>query len=158
MLAHTTVAIDEGDLNLLKYIADKDKRTIKTSLGILIQDEYSKRTGQSWICWQENKMTQYTKTESDYISGKDLVGVDGVTFKVTSEVKDEPSQFGVKPKCTVEVTMKGVVSTRHWTLNQQNINYFVDTFGGDSNAWIGKIVGVYTENIKGNQAIRVRGV
>ena len=107
---------------------------------------------------RKNKMTQYTKTESDYISGKDLVGVDGVTFKVTSEVKDEPSQFGVKPKCTVEVTMKGVVSTRHWTLNQQNINYFVDTFGGDSNAWIGKIVGVYTENIKGNQAIRVRGV
>lgn len=47
MLAHTTVAIDEGDLNLLKYIADQDKRTIKTSLGILIQYEYSKRTGQS---------------------------------------------------------------------------------------------------------------
>jgi len=54
--------------------------------------------------------------------------------------------------------MKGVVSTRKWTLNQQNINYFVDTFGGDSNSWIGKIVGVFTENIKGNQAIRVRGL
>lgn len=103
-------------------------------------------------------MTQYTKTESEYISGKDLVNVQGVTFKITSEVKDEASQYGVKPKCTVEVTMNGVVSTRKWTLNQQNINYLVDTFGGDSNVWVGKVVGVFTENIKGNQAIRLKGV
>ena len=103
-------------------------------------------------------MTQYTKTESEYIGGTELVGVSGVTFKLTSEVKDESSNFGIKPKCTVEVTKQGVVSTRKWTLNQQNINYLVDTFGGDSNVWVGKVVGVFTENIKGNQAIRLKGV
>jgi len=47
MLAHTTVAIDEGDLNLLKYMANEDERTIKKTLGILVRSEYSKRTGQS---------------------------------------------------------------------------------------------------------------
>lgn len=47
MLANTTVAIDEGDLNMLRYIADSDQRTIKTSLSILIKDAYTKKTGQS---------------------------------------------------------------------------------------------------------------
>lgn len=101
---------------------------------------------------------KYTKQESEYISGTELVGIEGVVFKITSEVKDEPSNFGVKPKCSVDVTKQGVTTSRKWTLNQQNVNYFIDNFGDDSVNWIGKTVGVYTENIKGNTAIRVRGV
>lgn len=103
-------------------------------------------------------MTQYTKQESEYLSPKDVVGIDGVVLKITSEVKDEPSGFGIKPKCTVEATIRGVTSTKKWTLNQQNINFLVGQFGGDSMAWLGKSVGVYTENIKGNTSIRIRGL
>ena len=28
----------------------------------------------------------------------------------------------------------------------------------NGNVWVGKVVGVFTENIKGNQAIRLKGV
>lgn len=42
-MAHTTVAIDAKDLEFLKSIANEDKRTIKTSLGILIENEYKRR-------------------------------------------------------------------------------------------------------------------
>ena len=42
-MAHTTVAIDPRDLEFLKAIAEDDKRTIKTSLGILIENEYRRR-------------------------------------------------------------------------------------------------------------------
>lgn len=107
---------------------------------------------------EEETMAKFEKTESEYISGNDLVGVDGVTFKILTEVKEEPSNFGIKPKCSVEVLKQGITSTRKWTLNQQNLNYLIDKFGGESATWIGNTVGVYTENIKGNNAIRVRAV
>ena len=105
---------------------------------------------------EEETMAKFEKTESEYISGNDLVGVDGVTFKILTEVKEEPSNFGIKPKCSVEVVKQGITSTRKWTLNQQNLNYFIDKFGGESATWIGNTVSVYTENIKGNNAIRVK--
>ena len=105
---------------------------------------------------EEEKMAKFEKQESEYISGNDLVGIDGVTFKILTEVKEESSNFGMKPKCSVEVLKQGITSERKWTLNQQNINFLIDTFGDESNTWIGKTVGVFIENIKGNNAIRVK--
>ncbi len=105
---------------------------------------------------EEETMAKFEKQESEYISGNDLVGIDGVTFKILTEVKEESSNFGMKPKCSVEVLKQGITAERKWTLNQQNINFLIDTFGEESNSWIGKTVGVFIENIKGNNAIRVK--
>ena len=82
--------------------------------------------------------------------------MDGVVFEILSEVKNEPSEFGLKPKCSIKVT-NGIESyARKWTLNQQNVNFCVDKFGKDSMNWIGKKLQAYTEVIKGNVSIRVR--
>ena len=105
---------------------------------------------------EEETMAKFEKQESEYISGNDLVGIDGVTFKILTEVKEESSNFGMKPKCSVEVLKQGMTAERKWTLNQQNINFLIDPFGEESNLWIGKTVGVFIENIKGNNAIRIR--
>lgn len=101
-------------------------------------------------------MAKFVKTENEYISGNDLVGVEGVRFEILTEVKEEASNFGIKPKCSVKVLKNGVTSEHKWTLNQQNINYLIDNFGDESTAWVGKSVGVFVENIKGNNAIRVK--
>ena len=104
----------------------------------------------------EKEMAKFEKQESEYLSGNDLVGIEDVRLKILTEVKEESSNFGMKPKCSVEVTKQGVTSERKWTLNQQNVNYLIDNFGGESTSWIGKTVGVFIENIKGNNAIRVK--
>jgi hypothetical protein len=104
----------------------------------------------------EKEMAKFEKQESEYLSGNDLVGIEDVRLKIITEVKEESSNFGMKPKCSVEVTKQGVTSERKWTLNQQNVNYLIDNFGGESTSWIGKSVGVFIENIKGNNAIRVK--
>ena len=104
----------------------------------------------------EKEMAKFEKQESEYLSGNDLVGIEDVRLKILTEVKEESSNFGMKPKCSVEVTKQGVTTTQKWTLNQQNTNYLIDSFGGESTAWIGKTVGVFIENIKGNNAIRVK--
>lgn len=101
-------------------------------------------------------MAKFEKTENEYISGNDLVNAEGVRFEILTEVKEESSNFGIKPKCSVKVLKNGVTSEHKWTLNQQNVNYLIDNFGGESTAWIGKSVGVFVENIKGNNAIRVK--
>ena len=56
-----------------------------------------------------------------------------------------------------QLTFKGEKSGKKWTLNQQNVNFLHDTFGEESLGWIGKTVGVFTEEVKGNTAIRIRG-
>ena len=104
----------------------------------------------------EKEMAKFEKQESEYLSGNDLVGIEDVRLKILTEVKEESSNFGMKPKCSVEVTKQGVTTTQKWTLNQQNTNYLIDSFGGESTAWIGKTVGVFIENIKGNNAIRIK--
>lgn len=105
---------------------------------------------------ETEKMAKFEKTENEYISGNDLVNAEGVRFEILTEVKEESSNFGIKPKCSVKVLKNGVTSEHKWTLNQQNVNYLIDNFGGESTAWIGKSVGVFVENIKGNNAIRVK--
>lgn len=129
-----------NDSTIKELLDDTDSRVVQTDL----------QEG------EEEKMAKFEKQESEYISGNDLVGIDGVTFKILTEVKEESSNFGMKPKCSVEVLKQGITTERKWTLNQQNINFLIDTFGEESNLWIGKTVGVYIENIKGNNAIRVR--
>jgi len=79
-----------------------------------------------------------------------------VTFKILTEVKEETTNFGMKPKCSVEVLKQGITTTKMWTLNLQNVNFLVDTHGEESATWVGKTVGVFVENIKGNNAIRVK--
>jgi len=100
---------------------------------------------------------KFEKQESEFVSGKSLKGIDGVLFEILSEVKNEPSEFGVKPRCNVAVTINGEKTGKKWTLNQQNVNFLHDTFGEESLSWIGKTVGVFTEEVKGNTAIRIRG-
>ncbi len=104
----------------------------------------------------ENEMAKFEKSESEYISGNDLVGIEGATFKILTEVKEESTNFGMKPRCSVEVLKQGMTATRKWTLNQQNVNFLIDTHGEESATWIGKTVGIFVENIKGNNAIRVK--
>ncbi len=104
----------------------------------------------------EKEMAKFEKQESEYLSGNDLVGIEDVRLKILTEVKEESSNFGMKPKCSVEVIKQGVTTTQKWTLNQQNTNYLIDSFGGESTTWIGKSVGVFIENIKGNNAIRIK--
>ena len=100
---------------------------------------------------------EFEKQESEFISGKSLKGIDGVLFEILSEVKNEASEFGTKPRASVAVVIGGVKSAKKWTLNQQNVNFLIDTFGKESTGWIGKTVGVFTEEVKGNTAIRIRG-
>jgi len=102
------------------------------------------------------KMAKFEKQENEYISGNDLVNVEDVRFEILTEVKEESSNFGMKPKCSVKVLKNGVTSEQKWTLNLQNINFLIDSFGDESTTWIGKSVGVYVENIKGNNAIRIK--
>jgi hypothetical protein len=101
-------------------------------------------------------MVKFEKTENEYIRGNDLVGVEGVRFEILTEVKEESTNFGIKPRCSVKVLKNGVTSEHKWNMNLQNLNYLVENFGEESTAWIGKSVGVYVENIKGNNAIRVK--
>ena len=101
-------------------------------------------------------MAKFEKTESEYISGNDLVGIDNVRFEILTEAREESTNFGIKPRCSVKVLKNGVTSEHKWNMNLQNLNYLVENFGDESTAWIGKSVGVYVENIKGNNAIRVR--
>jgi len=103
-------------------------------------------------------MAEYEIKQSEYVSGKELKGMTGVIFEILDEVKDAPSDFGVKPKCSVNVTSGISTQKKMWTLNQQNINFFVQQFGANSTAWVGKKVEVFTEDIKGNTSIRVKGV
>ena len=100
---------------------------------------------------------KFEKQESEFVSGKSLKGIDGVLFEILSEVKNEPSEFGVKPRCNVAVIINGEKTSKKWTLNQQNVNFLHDTLGEESLSWIGKTVGVFTEEVKGNTAIRIRG-
>jgi len=102
------------------------------------------------------EMAKFEKQESEYISGNDLVGIEDVRFEILTEVKLESSNFGMKPKCSVNVSKQGVTAKQVWSLNQQNTNFLIDSFGGESTAWIGKTVGVFVENIKGNNAIRIK--
>ncbi len=102
------------------------------------------------------KMAKFEKQENEYISGNDLVNVENVRFEILTEVKEESSNFGMKPKCSVKVLKNGVTSEQKWTLNLQNINFLIDSFGDESTTWVGKSVGVYVENIKGNNAIRIK--
>ena len=103
-------------------------------------------------------MAEYEIKESEYVSGKEIKDMTGVTFELLDEVKDAPSDFGVKPKCSVNVAMGTVTVRKMWTLNQQNVNFFVKEFGANSTTWVGKKVEVFTEVIKGNVSIRVKGV
>jgi hypothetical protein len=102
------------------------------------------------------KMAKFEKQENEYISGNDLVNVEGVRFEILTEVKEESSNFGMKPKCSVKVLKNGVTSEQKWTLNLQNINFLIDSFGDESTTWIGKSVGIYVKNINGNNAIRIK--
>jgi len=102
------------------------------------------------------EMAKFEKQESEYISGNDLVGIDDVRFEILTEVKLESSNFGMKPRGSVNVSKKGVTTKHTWTLNQQNTNFLIDSFGDESASWIGKSVGVFVENIKGNNAIRIK--
>ena len=72
---------------------------------------------------------EFEKQESEFISGKSLKGIDGVLFEILSEVKNEASEFGTKPRASVAVVIGGVKSAKKWTLNQQNVNFLIDTFG-----------------------------
>ena len=105
---------------------------------------------------ETEKMAKFEKTDSEYISGNDLVGIEGVRFEILTEAREESTNFGIKPKCSVKVLKNGVTSEQKWNLNLQNINFLIDNFGGESTAWIGKSVGVFVENIKGNNAIRIK--
>uniref|UniRef100_A0AAT9JG47 ORF12 n=1 Tax=Nitrosopumilaceae spindle-shaped virus TaxID=3065433 RepID=A0AAT9JG47_9VIRU len=105
---------------------------------------------------EEEKMAKFEKQNSEYISGNDLVNTENVRFEILTEVKEESSNFGMKPKCSVKVSNNGVTTEQKWTLNLQNINFLIDSFGDESTAWVGKSVGVFVENIKGNNAIRVK--
>jgi len=102
------------------------------------------------------EMAKFEKQESEYISGNDLVGIDDVRFEILTEVKLESSNFGMKPRGSVNVSKKGVTTKHTWTLNQQNTNFLIDSFGDESTTWVGKSVGVFVENIKGNNAIRIK--
>ena len=100
---------------------------------------------------------EYEKKESEYVSGKDLKGVAGITFEFLDEVKNEPSDFGIKPKGSVKISKGDEVYNRKLTLNQQNVNFCINAFGKDSANWIGKKVSIFTETIKGNESIRFQG-
>ena len=105
----------------------------------------------------EVKEIEFEKKESEYVSGKDLKGVDGITFEFLNEIKNEPTDFGVKARGNVKVTNGIETYERKLTLNQQNINFLINAFGKDSASWVGKKVGIFTETIKGNESIRFQG-
>lgn len=99
---------------------------------------------------------KFEKRESEYISGTELLGMTGVTFKILTEVTEvNTNGFGMKPQCSVQVSIKGITTQRKWTLNQQNVNFLISHYGEESNMWIDKTFGIYTENIKGNNTIRI---
>jgi hypothetical protein len=91
------------------------------------------------------------------LSGKTIKGISGIVVEFLDEAKPSPSDFGVKTRAKVKVTNGIEVSEKSLTFNQQNINFCVNAFGTDSKNWIGKKVGLFTETIKGNEAIRFQG-
>jgi hypothetical protein len=140
--------------NYLGDLLNKDPQVKEQLDKLFPNDSTIKRIMDNGI--GEKEMAKFEKQESEYLSGNDLVGIEDVRLKILTEVKEESSNFGMKPKCSVEVIKQGVTTIQKWTLNQQNSNYLIDSFGGESTAWIGKTVGVYVENIKGNNAIRIK--
>ena len=106
----------------------------------------------------ENEMAKFEKIESEYISGKDLIGIENITFKILTEVKEEMGKFGIKPKCSVDMLKQGVIYEKLWNLNQGNINFLVDNFGDESAQWTGKTVKISTKQTdQGNTAIILTG-
>ena len=55
---------------------------------------------------ETKEMAKFEKQESEYISGNDLVGIDDVRFEILTEAKLESSNFGMKPRCSVNVSKK----------------------------------------------------
>ena len=100
---------------------------------------------------------EFDKIESEFVSGENVKGLSGVLFEIISEVKNETGEYGTKPKCKVAVIIGGVKSAKKWSLNQQNMNFLIDTFGKESTGWVGKTIGVFTEEILGKTSIRIRG-
>jgi uridylate kinase len=100
---------------------------------------------------------EYEKIDSEYVSGKDLKGIDGVLIEIITEVKNETGEYGTKPTCKIAVVIGGEKTAKTWSLNNQNMNFLIETFGKDSLSWIGKTVGAFTEEVMGKTAIRIRG-
>ena len=73
------------------------------------------------------------------------------------EAKIVPTDFGPKTRAKVTMTNGIETSEKSINFNQQNINFCVNAFGKDSKDWIGKKVGLFTETVKGNEAIRFQG-
>ncbi len=88
-----------------------------------------------------------------------MKGVVGVTFEVLDEVKTVPTDYGPKPRCRVKISNGIETYEKAWTLNQQNTNFLIaQSKSNQSKEWIGQKVGIFTEVIKGNDSIRIKGV
>lgn len=101
-----------------------------------------------------NKMVEFEKKESEFLSPSDLVGKSGIVLKILDEVKPERTDFGTKPTGKIEYKDGLATVTKIMRFNQLMINALIDkSKSKDSKKWIGIEVPVKVSIIKGNNAI-----
>ena len=98
-------------------------------------------------------MTEYEKTESNFLRVADVHGVDGLTLTILEEVVPVNTDFGKKDQAKVKIEGHGESYEKIMTFNQTTINWLIDNFKGNSKDWIGKSFAITTKMIKGNNAI-----
>ena len=99
------------------------------------------------------KMAEFEKKESEFLSPNDLVGK-SVVLKILDEIQNQRTDFGPKPTGTVEYKDGLATVQRIMRFNQLMINALIDkTKSKDSKKWIGVEIPIKVDKIKGNNAI-----
>jgi len=98
--------------------------------------------------------------ESDYIKGTDIQGKNNVVFVILTEVKNEETNYGIRPKGTVSVKIGDAEAfEKFWTLNQQNQKFLVEKYGEESNDWKGHKLSVFSITTSNkNESIHIKEV
>ena len=100
------------------------------------------------------RMAEFEKKESEFLSPNDLVGKSGIVLKICDEIQNQRTDFGPKPTGTVEYKEGLATVTKIMRFNQLMINALIDkTKSNDSKKWIGAEIPVKIDKIKGNNAI-----
>ena len=102
----------------------------------------------------KEKMVEFEKKESEFLSPNELVGKSGIVLKILDEITPQRTDFGMKPTGSVEYKDGLATVQKIMRFNQLMINYLIDkTKSKDSKKWIGVEVPIKIDKIKGNNAI-----
>lgn len=119
-----------------------------------IHREFLRRLQLTNMLTGSEKEIEFEKKSSTFLSGKDLVGKSNIVLKVLDEIRNERTDYGMKPTGTVQYFDGTTVQSKVMRFNQLLINYLIEkTQSKESKAWVGVEIPIKLETIKGNIAI-----